>query len=219
MKKLFLALAVFTSVAANYEAKACDVCGKGDPAVALRGAMQKLWAEHMQWTYATVDAFFNNPKALDASLNRLLQNQKDIGAAIIPYYGKEAGDKLTALLTEHIQGAVPVLTAAQKNDQSGLKKALADWHANAQAIADFLSAANTNNWKQDDMRTMMKAHIDQTTAYAVDLLGKNYKNAVEKYDVANQHMKDMADELSMGIIKQFPREFKKKKNKKSKMKM
>ena len=173
----------------------------------------------MQWTYATVDAFFNNPKALDASLNRLLQNQKDIGAAIIPYYGKEAGDKLTALLTEHIQGAVPVLTAAQKNDQSGLKKALADWHANAQAIADFLSAANTNNWKQDDMRTMMKAHIDQTTAYAVDLLGKNYKNAVEKYDVANQHMKVMADELSMGIIKQFPREFKKKKNKTSKMKM
>ncbi|HMZ25123.1 MAG TPA: hypothetical protein PLG24_09270, partial [Saprospiraceae bacterium] len=77
----------------------------------LNANMRKLWSDHMQWTYSTVDAFFNNPDGLNGPLNRLLQNQKDIGAAIIPYYGEDAGGQLTKLLTDHITGAVPVLTA------------------------------------------------------------------------------------------------------------
>ncbi|MBX2903664.1 MAG: hypothetical protein KF872_08920 [Chitinophagales bacterium] len=168
--------------------------------------MRKLWSDHMQWTYSTVDAFFNNSDGLQAQLNRLLQNQKDIGAAIVPYYGQAAGDQLTALLTDHINKAVPVLTAAKNNDQAALNTALADWYANAEQIADFLSAANPN-WAQSDMRHMMKMHIDQTTAYAVDLLKKDYTAAVQKYEEAHNHMLEMADDLSEGIAKQFPSKF------------
>lgn len=40
-------------------AMACENCGKGDPAVELHGAMIKLWSDHMQWTFATVDEFHN----------------------------------------------------------------------------------------------------------------------------------------------------------------
>lgn len=42
---------------------------------------------------------------------------------------------MTALLTTHIQQAVPVLTAAQEGDQEAPDKALADWYANAEQIA------------------------------------------------------------------------------------
>ncbi len=163
----------------------------------------------MQWTFATVDAFFHNQNGLNAQLNRLLKNQKDIGAAIVPVYGQAAGDKLASLLTTHINQAVPVLTAAQKGDQPALKKALDDWYANAQEIADFLAAVNPKYWKQADMREMMKKHIDQTTAYSVELLKNNYDEAVKKYDEANDHMKIMSDVLAMGIVKQFPDKFKK----------
>jgi len=116
MKKIKLSVILFTTILAGNVALACDECGKGDPKVELRGAMQKLWNDHMQWTFATVGAFFHNSKGLDAQLNRLLQNQKDIGAAIVPIYGQAAGDQLTKLLTTHIQQAVPVLTAAKNND-------------------------------------------------------------------------------------------------------
>ena len=209
MKKIILSLVFVASLLVNNLAMACEKYSKGDPAVELRGSMQKLWSDHMQWTFATVDAFYHNKAGLDAQLNRLLKNQKDLGAALVPVYGQAAGDKLASLLTTHIKLVIPVLTAAQKNDQPALKKALEDWYANAQEIADFLAATNPTNWKQADMRDMMKKHITQTTAYSVELLKNNYDEAVKKYDEANDHMKTMSDELAMGIVKQFPDKFKK----------
>lgn len=176
--------------------------------LAFHDAMRVLWEDHMQWTYATVDAFFHNPSGLEPHLARLLQNQKDIGAAIIPFYGQEAGDKLAALLTTHIQQAVPVLKAAQAGDQTALDKALADWYANAKEIADFLSAANPKNWTPSVTESTMKMHIDQTTTYAVDLLKGDYAAAIKHYDEARHHMMELADVLSTGIISQFPKEFK-----------
>ncbi len=187
----------------------CELCGKDSKTQQFHTAMQQLWADHMIWTYATVDAFFHNPTALQPSLDRLLQNQKDIGAAIVPYYGKEAGDKLAALLTTHINQAVPVLTAAKNNDKEALDKALTDWYANAKAIAGFLTAANPKNWSATATEPMMKTHIDQTTAYAVDLLKNDYVNAVIKFDEARQHMSEMGTVLASGIIKQYPDKFKK----------
>lgn len=209
MKTMVTTLALMATLASSSSAMACDLCGKDDPVMGLRSTLQELWTDHMQWTYSTVDAFFHNPKGVDAQLARLLQNQQDIGAAIVPFYGQAAGDKLAALLTTHIQQAVPVLTAARDNDQTGLKTALDNWYANAQEIADFLSGANPN-WPKEAMREMMKKHIDQTTGYAVDLLKNDYAAAVLKYDEASDHMVEMSMELSAGIVKQFPDKFKKK---------
>lgn len=174
---------------------------------ALNGAMRKLWSDHMQWTYATVDAFYHDQNGLQAHLDRLFQNQKDIGAAIVPYYGQEAGDALTALLTTHILQAVPVLQAAQTGDQPALDKALDDWYANAADIANFLSAANPDNWKQSDMDHAMEHHILQTTTYAVDLLNGDFTNAVKHYDEAFNHMMETSDLLAEGIALQFPDKF------------
>lgn len=173
----------------------------------LDDAMHKHWADHMQYTYQTVDAFFNNQSALQASLDRLLKNQEDIGAAIVPYYGQAAGGQLTALLKGHINGAVPVLTAAQNNDQAALDQAIANWRANAQEIADFLSAANPQNWEQSHMRSHMDDHITKTITYSVDLLQKNYSQAVTDYDAAFNDMMHFAETLSSGIANQYPDKF------------
>jgi hypothetical protein len=176
-------------------------------AATLHSALQELWSDHMQWTYATVDAFFHNEQALQPTLDRLLQNQIDIGAAIVPYYGQEAGDQLAGLLTTHINQAVPVLTAAQAGDQAALQVALDDWHANAQEIADFLSGANPDNWPPSATQPALESHIDQTTVYATDLLNGDHAAAIEHYDEAYDHMMMLADTLAQGIVAQFPDQF------------
>jgi hypothetical protein len=170
----------------------------------LHAAMRKAWADHMQWTYATVDAFFHDQKSLDPTLQRLLANQDDIGNAIKPFYGAAAGAQLTELLRTHINQAVPVLKAAQSGDQAALKKAQDDWYANAQQIADFLTKANPDNWPASATGPALKMHIDQTTAYSVDLLKGDYPAAIADYGKAFDHMMEVADILANGIAKQFP---------------
>ncbi len=173
----------------------------------LTNNMQKLWADHMTWTYATVDAYFNEPNQLQPKLARLLQNQKDIGAAIVPYYGQAAGDKLSVLLTTHIKDAVPVLAAAKAGDTAALNQGLVNWQANAKEIADFLSSANPDAWPKSATEPMMKEHIDQTVAYSVDLLKGNYAQSIIDFDKANDHMVMMSHALSDGIIAQYPQKF------------
>lgn len=173
----------------------------------LYTTMRSLWDQHMEWTWSTVVAFATDSPALQPTLDRLLQNQVDMGKAVSAYYGAKAGDKLTALLKTHINDAVPVLQAAKAGDKAALDKALGDWYANAQDIADFLAVANPRNWDRAGMRDMMKTHISQTTAYASSALGGDYTSAIATYDEAQAHMSQMADMLSAGIIAQFPKKF------------
>jgi hypothetical protein len=181
---------------------------KGDKYLELNQVMRKLWSDHMHWTLATVDAFFNEPKQLQVKLNRLLDNQKEIGSAIVPFYGQAGGDKLTKLLTEHIMGAVPVLKAAQNNDKTALDKSLADWYKNADEIAVFLSAANPKNWPEVDTKGALKSHITHTTEYAVNILKGEYTTSLKGFETALNHMLMLADLLTEGIAKQFPEKFK-----------
>ena len=174
--------------------------------ITLYSAMRTLWAEHMQWTYDTVVAFSADSAGLNPTIGRILQNQVDIGNAIAPYYGDAAAKQLTDLLTTHIKDAVPVLVAAKAGNTAALETAVAAWYANAQEVGDFLATANPN-WKQADMRDMMKAHITQTIGYATDVLTGDYAKAITDYDVAEAHMVQMADMLSTGIIAQFPNKF------------
>ncbi len=175
--------------------------------VELNLAMRTLWGQHMGWTWSTVNAFASDSSSLQANIDRLLRNQADIGNAVASYYGADAGKQLTDLLTTHIKQAVPVLVAAKKGDKAGLDKAVADWYANAQDIADFLAKAYPKNWPQADLREMMKMHITQTIGYASDILNGKYADAISKYETAEMHMANMADALTNGIAKQFPRKF------------
>lgn len=171
----------------------------------LRMTMRKLWEDHIIWTRMyIVDAATNNPQA-DSDAARLLKNQDDIGNAIKPYYGEDAGNKLTSLLKEHINGAV-ALVAAKTGNQAALTTTNDRWYKNGRDIAGFLSQANPN-WPNDQTQAMMKDHLDLTKQEAVDILTEKYDASVADYDKIHEQILNMADMLSSGIVKQFPDKF------------
>jgi hypothetical protein len=175
--------------------------------VAFHDAMRMLWEDHVTWTRLAIISLAHDLPDLPATQARLLSNQVDIGNAIKPYYGRAAGNQLTALLKEHIVGAVALLQAAKAGDQDLVKQRSAEWYVNGNEIADFLHGANPRNWSKTETRRMMKLHLDQTLSEAVHRLGGDYEADVRDYEEIHHHILEMADGLSDGIIKQFPRRF------------
>ena len=174
---------------------------------AFQDEMRKLWEDHITWTRLAIVSFVDDLSDLEPTVGRLLQNQTDIGDAIKPYYGDEAGEQLTKLLEGHINGAVDLLAAAKAEDQKQVKKASAAWYRNGDQIADFLSAANPDNWPREEMRSMMRTHLDQTLAEATLRLEGDHEAEIRTYDELHVHILEMADVLSDGIVAQFPEKF------------
>jgi hypothetical protein len=175
--------------------------------IALRQTMRKLWEDHITWTRLVIVSTAAGLPDLDATTQRLLRNQSDIGDAIKTFYGDTAGTKLTALLREHIIGAANILAAAKANNQAKLATAKTAWYSNADEIAGFLSAANPGPWTPSETQAMMKEHLDLTLAEAVDQLQGHYPESVADYDRVHDAILKMADMLSSGIIQQFPKQF------------
>lgn len=174
---------------------------------AFQDGMRKLWEDHVTWTRLAIVSFVDDLDDLGPTVDRLLRNQSDIGDAIQPFYGKKAADRLTVLLEGHINGAVELLTAAKAGDQVAVERESAEWYRNGNQIADFLSAANDENWPRKEMREMMKKHLDDTLLEATQRLEGNHAAEVRTYDRIHDHILKMADVLSGGIIEQFPEKF------------
>jgi hypothetical protein len=175
--------------------------------VAFHDQMRKLWEDHVTWTRLAIVTFADGSQGFDATAGRLLQNQADIGDAFKPFYGDAAGNHLTALLREHILGAVDLLTTAKAGDSAGFAAARDRWYANANQIADLISSLDPQVWPQDEMRAMMRTHLDQTLAEAADELGGHYAASVADYEPIHAHILEMADTLSSGLFVQFPSRF------------
>ncbi|WP_330362473.1 hypothetical protein [[Clostridium] dakarense] len=79
----------------------------------LKMAERQLWIEHVLWTRNFIISDLSSLEDKDVVLERLLKNQDDIGNSIKPYYGEEAGNKLSSLLKEHIELAGQVVDAAK----------------------------------------------------------------------------------------------------------
>jgi hypothetical protein len=172
-------------------------------------AMRKLWEDHITWTRLYIISAAGNLPDKDATTQRLLQNQTDIGNAVAQFYGQDAGNKLTGLLRDHILGAAALIDAAKSGDKAKVDEASAKWYANADEIATFLNGANPKNWPLADLKSGMKMHLDLTLQEATDRLQGNYADGIKEYDKINEHILGLADLLSSGIEKQFPKKFSK----------
>ncbi len=177
---------------------------------AFHDAMRKLWEDHIVWTRQ----FIISAATLSTDLpdrgpttDRLLANQSGIGNAIKPFYGDSAGEALTGLLREHILTAAQLVAAAKAGDAIGLEAASGAWYANADEIATFLSSANPDHWPLDEMKAMMRSHLDLTLAEAVARLQGRYADDIAAYEEVHAEILQMADMLSSGLIRQFPAKF------------
>jgi hypothetical protein len=172
----------------------------------LRISLHDLWVDHIVWTRQYVVAAAADQPDEPFAAERLMRNQEEIGNAIKPFYGDQAGDQLTSQLKDHILIAVDLLEAAKAGDSNAVEEIEERWYANADEIATFLSGANPN-WTKEEMVNMVNEHLSLTKTEAVARLTGDYATDVTTFDALYQHAVSMGDEFTIGIVNQFQERF------------
>ncbi len=172
----------------------------------LRTALRRLWTDHVVWTRAYVVAAVADAPDASTAAERLLKNQEDIGAAVVPFYGPDAGEALTGLLKQHIMIAVELIAAAKAGNTSRFEEQDALWTKNAEEIAELLSGANPN-WVKDDVVDILGIHLKLTKDEAVARMEGKWEADVEAFDQILTEILTLSDVLADGIVKQFADRF------------
>ena len=175
--------------------------------VALREGMRQLWEDHIVWTRLAIISLTTGSPDTEATVGRLLKNQTDLGNAVKPFYGKAAGNKLTAELRRHILIAADLIAAAKAGDQAKLAEEQARWAKNGDDVAAVLASVNPRFFKLAVLKAEMQMHLKLTTEEAVARLQGNWAADVAAYDKIHRHILHMSDYLSDGLVKQFPKRF------------
>ena len=176
-------------------------------AVQTDNAMRDLWVGHAFWVRNVVaETFAGNRAAATAAENEVVANAKRISAAIEPFYGKAASDKLFGLLAGHYGAVKQYLDATVANSQTKQDAAMKTLTDNAGEIAVFLSGANPN-LPVDTLRGMLLAHGGHHVQEIQQLRDKQYAQEAQTWEAMKNHMYGIADALTGAIAKQFPAKF------------
>ena len=172
----------------------------------FKSNMRKLCEDHINWTRNVIFCVVDNLPGKEEAMKRLLMNQTDIGNAIKPYFGNEAGKELTELLKSHVLIAAEVIKDAKEGNTDALELANKRWYSNAAEISLFLRKINPN-WALTQVKEMMYEHLNLTSDEANARINQKYDDDVIAYDKLQIAILEMSDMLVADIIKQFPDKF------------
>jgi hypothetical protein len=195
---------IFSPVSTSAQVRPVQQQTISKPYFELNRELRKLWIDHTIWTGSYIMSAIAGLPEQQKVLERLLKNQDDIGNAYKPYYGEAAGNKVAALLREHIIIAGQLVEAAKTGNQPAAAKLNRQWHRNADDIARYLSKANPY-WNENVLKDMLYTHLKLINDQVVFRLKKDAE--IKAVDVNEEHMLHFADILSGGIAKQFPKKF------------
>ena len=172
----------------------------------LRIIMRTLFTDHIIWTRNyLLAALADSPDAQPVS-KRLLKNTEDIGNMLIPYYGKEAGQKVTSLLKKHVIITIDLISAIKSDNHDKFKELDIQWHDSAIVIAHFFST-QSQYLPQETVIKVLNAHLILTTEEISARLSKNWKDDITTFDKIVAQALAMADHFTKALIQQFPQKF------------
>ena len=172
----------------------------------LSNRTRTLWEQHVFWTRMFINsAVFHSPD-LDFVTERLLRNPRDFQVLLEPLYGRQAAAGFATLLTEHLSIAAELVQAAIAGNSAAVADAERRWYQNADQIAAFLAHINPF-WSEQEWQRMLHEHLALTEEEAVKVITGDHAASTALLDRIEAQALEMADMMTEGIVKQFPRQF------------
>ena len=170
----------------------------------LNNDMRMGWSQHNFWITMFMNSLFHNLENKSAVENRLMQTPGDIASVFGKFYSQAMVNQLKQLLTEHTKLAGELMSALQANDTQQAAQIESQMYQNGDQIARMLANANTR-YDYDELRRMMRTHIETLKNTMMADLNHDYEEAVSLVDENEGHLMEMADALTEGLMDQFYR--------------
>jgi hypothetical protein len=176
-------------------------------AVQTTAALRDLWLGHIFWVRnVAAETIAGNNQAAAAAEKEVVSNARQIAAAIQPFYGKAASEKLFGLLARHYGAVKQYLEASVSGNKTNEGAAYRDLTANAADIARFLSGANPN-LHFETVNGLLVAHGAHHIQQIQQFRSRQYAEEAKTWEEMKKHMYAISDALAAAIAKQFPVKF------------
>jgi hypothetical protein len=178
-----------------------------EKAVDLRLAVRDLLAGHIFWTRAAMIATRTGYAAgARVADQKARENARTIGQAFVPFYGQQAGDKLSELFTGHYAAIRQYEAAAFAGSEARRKTAVGVIGKNADELAAVLASANPN-LPRATVRSLLGGHAGHHVAAIEAIAKRDAAREAGVWDQMRVHIYMIADAISGAVVKQFPDRF------------
>lgn len=160
----------------------------------MKSALRKLWSDHSFYTALVLKSIVSGLDDTQVFLSRLLANQKDIGDQLALVVGCEKGNRITAVLTEHIKLAGDVITAATKKDPM-LQNKIDKLFMNSDDVACVLSSLNPIKLPYPVIQKMFRVHNQFVIDMTVARIKKDYLQEQKLFDAYYCEILMMSDSI------------------------
>lgn len=163
-----------------------------------RSTLRKLFTDHAVYTNKYSIAYIAHLGSADALLNRLLDNQQEIGMYLGQFLGAAVGEAITAILTEHIQLAGKALEdiAHRRPIAPTMQKILANVDKFATAVAKLTGVkTDYQKWYKEFLH-----HNEMVLEIAKLNIKGLYIQENEAYDTYYTHMLRFSDMMCSDLL-------------------
>lgn len=174
--------------------------------MALTNDFRSVWEQHVWWTRMLILNIVDETGDLAETVDRLMQNPKDMAAIFRRYYTANVANLIEHLITEHLSVGAEVIKAAKTNNTAAFMDSSQRWYRNAYEIAKALSSINPY-YNEDMVRKMFYDHLDLTIKEVQMRLAKNYAADIMVFNAIEKEALQMADYFSAGILSKFKNKF------------
>lgn len=151
------------------------------------------------WARALAISLKYNLPSANVTFARFLQIPVALYDNVSTFYGMQAAEQFTNLLTQHIIIYRDLaLSLVNKNNEEASAN-LAKWYQNADAIADFLARLNLY-WDKEQLRVLLYQYKQMLYSELQAIISGDDQREIQINDRALYHSTLISDYISRGLL-------------------
>jgi hypothetical protein len=174
----------------------------------FKSNMKRLWLENMSYTRNFIISSLADLPDLPKLKERLNKNHSDIAEEFKTFYGNIVAENVAEILQKHITTTEEIVKVVNKGTQEQFLEINARWEANAEELAEFLNIKMPKIAKQT-FSNMFYKQLTATSGQIVARVKKDWDSDFAYFDKGLVNVQVIAETLADGLMKQFPKKFKK----------